>query len=347
MQNITCIYLKTLSQQSGENPRSSLLIEYNNQNYILNLWEPWHEIGDYLPPYTKINVFNVEIVEDGESVFYSAGSQSIVVIDPDILMYASSVGNISYCPRSYYINDIVGELPSPYVAVRGTIVHVALSAAIASKSKPSLILPDVLNWFELNYEQLGYKKSDVHQDVKVMTESLDDFMDNFSDFSIPESLFLSPELGIRGRIDVLDKNQIYELKTAKVTNADQVRFSDSMQVSLYSYGIGNIRNTNTSQSGSVIYVGSGDVVSKQVNPSWGILRYSIQLRNLAYRISYLGYIPPILPEEQNKKCEKCSVRILCTLICAGLYQYRTCENCNNNIICSKKALPQKRQSARP
>lgn len=343
MQNLDCVFLKFVSSKDGDNPLSTILVDVNKTHFIVNLWSPWNDIADYLPAFTPLKIFNVDKITEDDSTYFSAGKQSIVVVDPDVLLNATSVNSVSYCPRSYYLNEIIGETPSPYIAIRGSIVHDSLGLAVATKSKPSDVLPQVLDSFSLQYEYHGFNKESVYQDVRKMTESLDSFVSTLGSDALPEMLFLSPYFGIRGRIDLFDENTIYELKTAKVSEEKEIRFSDLLQVSLYNYGIqSKIDNTNQ-QDGTVIYVGTNEVILKTASPSWGLLRFGIEKRNMAYRISYLGYVPPILPESQIKKCEKCSVKYFCFALCAGLYQERRCSTCPHETLCSKKALPNEHQ----
>lgn len=342
MENIEAVCIKILSQKGGENPLTSLLVEINKIQYVLNLWTPWNEIGDYIQPYTKIRAFNVDKIKNSDSIYYSAGKKAIVVVDPDILINASTIGNISYCPRSYYISEKMGDTLSPLSAIKGTIVHVALSTAIASGNSPTEVLSDVIDYYSIQFEQLGYSRENIETEVYKMVEALDQFIKTLPTETIPESLFFSPYLGIRGRIDVLAE-RIYELKTAKLGTDDDARFSDMMQVTLYSFGLTDMKESIAQTDGTVLYVGSETLQPKEVNISWGILRYAIQMRNIAYRISFLDYIPPILGENQSRKCSKCSVQVMCSLFCAGLNQFRNCEICNHSHFCSKTVLSEKEQ----
>ncbi len=339
MDNLDCVYLKTLSSKGGDNPLSTVLVDVNKEHYIVNLWSPWHEIGEFLAPYTPLKIYNVNQITEDDSTYYSAGSKSIVVIDPDILLYATSINSVSFCPRSYYINEIIGETSSPYIAIRGSIVHDCLGLAIASKSKPSDILPEVLDSFSLQYEYHGFKKESVYQDVRKMTESLDSFVSTLGPNSLPEMLFLSPFFGIRGRIDLFNDDHIYELKTGKVSEERDIRFSDLLQVALYRYGIQDKISDAKPPDGTVIYVGTNEAVFKTASPNWGLLRYGMEQRNKAYRISHLEFIPPILPESQLNKCRNCFVKHYCALLCSGLNQERRCSTCPHDQLCTKKSLP--------
>ncbi len=339
MEILSCVYVKTLSQKKGDNPRSSLMISVNNQTRTLNLWEPWFELGDSLTPYSKLLLYNVDKKTTEDGFYYSAGRKTIVVINPDILLNATSINSVSYCPRSYYLNEIVGDTVSPYIATRGSIIHNCLSASIVTSTKPSDNLSDTIEDFSLKFEYLGYSKEDVHQDLREMAKSLDPFVSNLIGESLTEILFLSPLLGVRGRIDLLHENQIFELKTAKVSEDDELRFSDLLQVTVYQYGLSNDINLSKQENGTVIYVGTNEAVQKTADPNWGLLRYAMQQRNLAYLISHQGLIPKLLPESQHKKCRRCSVRHFCFLVCAGLEQERRCSTCPHNELCTQKSLP--------
>ena len=340
MENLTCVYLKTLSQKEGDNPRSTLLVSMKNKTYTLNLWDPWNDLASFLVPYDKLLIYNVDKILTDEGFYFSVGKKSIVVVEPDLLLNATSINNVSYCPRSYYLNEIVGDTISPYIAVRGSIVHNCLSKAITSSSKPSDNLSSTIDDFSLQYEYLGYTKEDVLQDLNKMAESLNPFVSSLTGNALPEILFLSPSLGIRGRIDLLYENQIYELKTAKLSDDDELRFSDLLQVTVYQYGVSNKIDEKRQKDGTVIYVGTNKAVQKKADPNWGLLRFAMQKRNLAYFISHQGYVPPILPESQHNKCRKCSVRHFCFLVCAGLEQERNCSKCPHNELCTQQSLPQ-------
>ena len=343
MVNLTGIYIKTLSESEGDAPRTTILAVVDKENVILNLWSPWDTLGDYLEPYTQFKIFNVELIEKDDDVFYSVGSRSIFVLDPDILINATSINNVSFCPRSFYLNEILGELPSPYVAIRGSIVHDCLNSAIVNKTKPSEELTSIIDSFSLQYENVGFTKEAVHKDVRAMTECLDPFVENLLGDTIPETLFLSPLYGIRGRIDILHDDHIYELKTAKVTEDKEIRFSDLLQVTAYRYGLENYTDQIEPKEGSIIYVGTEKVVEKTAQPNWGLLRFAMTQRNIAYRISYMGYEPNILPSEDKNKCNNCFSRHYCAIVCAGLNQERNCSTCHHESFCTKKALPKKYQ----
>ncbi|MCK5409253.1 MAG: PD-(D/E)XK nuclease family protein, partial [Candidatus Heimdallarchaeota archaeon] len=233
MDNLDCVFLKTLSQKRGDNPLSTVLIDVDKEHFILNLRSPWHELADYVEPYTPLKIYNVNKIKDDNSTYYSAGKKSIIVVDSDILLNATAINNVSFCPRSYYVSQIIGETASPYIAIRGSIVHDCLGLAVSSGSKPSDLLPHVLDNFSLKYEYHGYRKEAVYQDVRKMTESLDPFVLQLGPDSLAEMLFLSPYFGIRGRIDLFSDDHIYELKTGKVSEEKDIRFSDLLQVTLY------------------------------------------------------------------------------------------------------------------
>ncbi|MHA1685597.1 MAG: hypothetical protein ACTSYD_04220, partial [Candidatus Heimdallarchaeaceae archaeon] len=85
MEQLTCIYIRTLSRTYGDNPRSTILIEYLGDTFNLNLWSPWHTVVEGLEPYTKLTIYNIKKIPTDNSPYFSAGSDSIVVVDPDIL----------------------------------------------------------------------------------------------------------------------------------------------------------------------------------------------------------------------------------------------------------------------
>lgn len=339
MLNLDCAFLKTLSQKDGDNPLTTVLIDVDTEQFILNLWSPWNEIADYLPPYTTLKIFNVNKVANEESHYYSADSKTIIVVDPDILMNATAANSVSFCPRSYYINEIVGDTPSPYIAIRGSIVHDALSLAVSNNSKPSEELSKVLDSYSLQYEYYNYRKETVFQDVRKMAESLDSFVEHLPPKSLPEILFLSPFFGIRGRIDLYTDDNIYELKTGKVSEEKDIRFSDLLQVTLYRYGLQSQIDNSQLDTGSVLYVGTNTLVQKEASPNWGLLRYGMIHRNIAHRITHIGYVPPILSESQQNRCRNCFVKHYCALVCAGLNQERRCSTCPHDQLCTKNALP--------
>jgi DNA replication ATP-dependent helicase Dna2 len=343
MVDLTGIYIKTLSNSDNENPRTTILAAVNKENVVLNLWSPWDTLDEYLEPYTPFKAFNVELIEKDDTVLYSVGSRSIFVLDPDILINATSINSVSFCPRSYYLNEILGELPSPYVAIRGSIVHDALNSAIVNKSKPSEELSSVIDSFSLQFENIGYTKEAVHKDVREMAECLDLFVEDLKGNTKPEILFLSPLYGIRGRIDILHDDYIYELKTAKVTEDKKIRFSDLLQVTAYRYGLENYIDQIEPKEGSVIYVGTKKIVEKIAQPNWGLLRFAMNQRNIAYRISYLGFEPKILPPEDKNRCRNCFSKHYCAIVCAGLNQERNCSTCHHESFCTKKALPEEYQ----
>jgi DNA replication ATP-dependent helicase Dna2 len=339
MESLTCVYLKTLSKTGGDNPRVTILVDSENRTFIVNLWSPWHVIGEYIQPYTLLKLFNIEKMQDKDSVYFSAGSSSIIVVDPDVLINATAVNNVSFCPRSYYLNEIVGETASPYIAIRGSIIHDSFGSAIASGTKPSEQLSSVIDSFSLQFEKFGYTREDVNKELREMAESLDSFVEKLKGDSLPEILFLSPTFGIRGRIDLFNSGHIYELKTGKVHADDNIRFSDLLQVTLYKYGLDEHLNLSKPSDGTVIYVGTNKAILKTAQPSWNLLRYAIEQRNIAYRISYLGYNPPILPEDQMNRCKKCSVKHFCAMVCAGLKQERRCSTCPHDLLCTHNAMP--------
>ncbi|NPD87290.1 MAG: AAA family ATPase [Asgard group archaeon] len=343
MANLAGVYIKTLSSSNSDNPRSTILATIKKENVVINLWSPWHDIGEYIQPFTSFRVFNAEKKEKDDAIFYSVGSKSIFIVDSDILINATAINSVSFCPRSYYLNEIVGELPSPYVAIRGSIVHDCLNSAIVSKSRPSEELSAVLDAFSLQYENIGYTKEAVYQDVREMAECLDPFVENLKGQTIPEILFLSPFYGIRGRIDILHNDHIFELKTAKLTEDKEIRFSDLLQVTAYRYGLENFTEQTKPNEGTVIYVGTKKVVEKSAAPNWGLLRYAMIQRNTAYRVSYLGYEPNILPPKDKNKCRNCFVKHYCAIVCAGLNQERNCSTCHHESYCTKKTLPKSHQ----
>jgi DNA replication ATP-dependent helicase Dna2 len=156
-------------------------------------------------------------------------------------------------------------------------------------------------------------------------------------------LFLSPYYGIRGRIDVLNNDHIVELKTAKVSEDREIRFSDLLQVTAYRYGLENLTGQKKPAEGTVVYVGTDKVVEKNAEPNWGLMRYAMTQRNTAYRISYLGYEPKILPPKDANRCRNCFMKYYCAIVCAGLKQERNCSTCHHESFCTKKEIPKSHQ----
>ena len=68
MLNLDCVFLKTLSQKEGDNPLTTVLIDIDKEQFVLNLWSPWNELGDYLPPFTPLKIFNVDKKTDDDIV---------------------------------------------------------------------------------------------------------------------------------------------------------------------------------------------------------------------------------------------------------------------------------------
>jgi DNA replication ATP-dependent helicase Dna2 len=284
---------------------------YNPQNrnqFKLGLIKPWIYFPfskiSYLTHLRIINPFQLSKEE------YETTPDTLIVINPDILISARMIANAQICPRQSYLMFIQGESKPTLPMIRGLIIHDAFSLIISNKTSVKNAIERTFDnySFELSYlkADIDNLKNEVIPVVNGLAKSAITLQD---DQVIPELTFLSPMYGLSGRIDFWAKDELYELKTGKKIPSQEINTwrSDLYQTLVYMHGLSATPNKAVKKA-FVIYSGKGNPAFRRTEMNIKFLQEIHIARNHCYLFQYEDYQPQM---REINACKYCFVKDLC------------------------------------
>ena len=211
------------------NTFSRICIKTDNEDiYYVNLYSKWQNASRYLFKFANIHLFNIKKNVNDEKSF-SAGADSLLVLEPDVLLDASSLAECFQQSKPlfllYFLKKFIYSETSPQM-LKGNVVNQVLDDYLSSSE------------FDFNETVKRCFKTNVFSSIRLQPSELNNIRKNIAETHFPniikfsdtlksknvsiEPAFISPKFGLQGRLDVLaiDKNDenrkdIIELKSGK------------------------------------------------------------------------------------------------------------------------------------
>lgn len=288
------------------------LFDLQNQEKIeLTLYEPWV----YFPfsnveYYTLIRLINPFLVDESANE-YETTPDTLILLNPDVLINSRAITSAGSCPRRAYIDHIIGETKTNLPMVRGSIIHEAYSSIIANYTPAQEAMQTALERFAFTLDILEVNLEEFKKDILHVLKGLELSAPTLQSKTVqPEITFLSPTFGIMGRIDYWSPQEIFELKTGRKIPHRNTWFSDLLQTVIYMHGLSSSPNKAVSKS-SVIYSGEGIPAFRQTTLDQTLLQQIHMARNYSYLVQFSGYVPKILG---SKICDRCFSQEECHIL---------------------------------
>ena len=280
----------------------------SQQKVHLTLHKPWlyfpfREVN-YLTP---IRIFNPFQVENDE---YETTPDTLILLNPDILINSRAIANASACPRRAFLQFLTGESKPNLPMIRGSIIHDAFSAIVAKGIPVSEALREGFEKYAFQLSYLSANLKDIAADITPVLQGLAQSAPTLQENNlVSEMTFLAPVYGIMGRLDYWSSKELYELKTGRKIPETNTWFSDLMQTVIYMHGLSSTPKAVTKSS--VIYSGEGTPSFRQTTINLDLLQRIHIARNYCYLIQFEGYIPP---KTEIKICSHCFSQDTCISI---------------------------------
>jgi len=140
---------------------------------------------------------------------FLTGAESLVVLEPDWLLDVTALSGTDYCLRQWLANRLASQ-PATLPQLRGTAVHACFQSLCRDGILPADLVPTVLARADLSLALLGASPESLLEAVAPHLERLTQWRARYgdellADGAVPcfESTLLCPELGLRGRIDLV------------------------------------------------------------------------------------------------------------------------------------------------
>lgn len=248
---------------------------------------------------------------------------SLLVIDPDRLIDISSLDGTEYCLRSWFARRLAPDAPS-IASIRGTIVHACFGQMMANPTqRPSIFasLPTALAAQTLAMALLPNAVADLPDKVRSHLSHLSDWAAT-AGFALvsqnerqprSETLLLCPELGLRGRIDLLALDSagvqvIIELKTGKHNPSYP---GAHFQTHGYQAILHAQQRHAPSLTATVLYTGALVLDQHRIDYSLPSVARVITMRNMAVLAEWWDLVPAT---GSGAQCAKAFRREDCDLI---------------------------------
>lgn len=291
----------------------------NAKSFLVN--SPWYQFLQYLDKYSQV------FISSDTNII---GKEDYLVLEPSYLVSVTATVEAISCPRRLYIkNQGAEERQSREILKKmsfGNLLHGVLSHrisfktdideaidAVVEKSKIELLTSNIIEKEAYSY---------LHNNSQILNT-----------LNIQGKTELDSQnwqYGLSGKFDAITDNRIIEFKSSKIP--DLHPWPDhNLQMITYIQMMEDIQN----YQGTVLYVNEGEMGMKK--PTDWPIEETIEARNLAYLVYQGKIIPPVLRDEEKKKCNSCFVKTGCYILCAGLETQRDCQDCYHNSFCDKQA----------
>ena len=294
----------------------------------LTLWGKWTETGAYLEPGMELAVYDAEREEFRGETQYSAGGDSMVVVEPGFLVDVTSIRSWVQCPRMYYL----GKLDSAGLAepvVKGTIVHEVFGDLLRGQELGSAVEKRITD-AGLDIGLLGADPEALRETVRQHARAIEGWLEQSRltdrDEWRSEQLLVSERYGMKGRADAVRRGSPVELKTGKNTRREP-RFEDKVQATCYALVLGEQRG-EPPDTGTLLYTKnatvdraeeSGDLSpAKEFSIGSGLLRYVLRARNELAAMEHDSGVPTGYEADAN--CEYCFEQDTCMAVSGRLDQ---------------------------
>lgn len=298
----------------------------------------------HLPPATNVTEHK------GRKIYrYRANSYTLAVLEPDTLLNITDLNAAEYCPRQYLLNRLVSFSQSAPI-IRGNLVHHAFKELLKEHDRGELMtdhnryeppLATLHRHFEQELERSSIELALAHISPEAMRaevaphlESLATWYTNqrSSLWDMPtgcstehlqeqqsenlvraETFLLAPEIGLRGRLDLLwrqsGQQRLLELKTGGA-KGELPQSSHRWQVRGY-HALLTVRRDSKMKKAlaTLLYSGTpGEAEAFGIPFTVKELQRVNETRNIL-ALSHVTGIPPAPPS--SSRCTKCSMLNAC------------------------------------
>ncbi|MBA3825139.1 MAG: AAA family ATPase [Ktedonobacterales bacterium] len=244
--------------------------------------------------------------------------ESLVVVAPDLLLNITDLSQGDYCVRQEVLHEM---FPGTHggAAVRGTLIHNIFKERLKDPtSTTEILLEDGLHAAVVALAEAGTTENEVRTEVAPHLAALDAWYARQGKALDPqhvraESFLLAPELGLKGRLDILwadgADRRLLELKTGKPGN-EPPKLEHRWQVYGY-HALLAARGTGAQRlpGATLLYSSTSDVAT-----AFGIpaklhdMQRVMALRNELALVRVTGRVPA--PPGGNK-CARCMLHPRC------------------------------------
>jgi len=278
------------------------------QKIKLTLFKPWVYF-----PFSKISYLThirvIDAFQTSETEFETT-PDTLIIINPDILINARTISSAQTCPRQSFLQFIKGESKPTLPMIRGLIIHDSYSLIVSQNYSVKDAITKVIGKYSFSLSYLSVKIGELRKEVTPIIHGLFKSVITLQEVdAIPEMTFLSPKYGLMGRIDFLSKNELYELKTSKKIPSKEINTwrSDLYQTLIYMHGLSPYPSKAVKKS-FVIYSGLGTPAFRKTDINVQLLQNIHVARNHCYLFQYEDYHPPVI---ETRTCSYCFVKELC------------------------------------
>ncbi|MFK7905626.1 MAG: DEAD/DEAH box helicase [Chitinophagales bacterium] len=257
--------------QMARNERRYFQLTCASQEYgkiNIYLWEEFIYLHSLVWEYARIHFTHLDIEESNLQTtepIYKISRESLVTLDPDFLIDATSMAN---CSLREGVNGLMmilqkfAGMPTNYYFMRGSIVNNYLDEVMAGNPAPPLMdmfseyiqKKPTYSLIFTNDDYRKLRKETEYHFATLQNEYVQQLQKKALSF---EPTFLSEKFGIRGRLDMLvtypdepNRKDVIELKTSKdpLQYGRNVNYKDSLQAIAYNLLLDTIDPKHTGVS---------------------------------------------------------------------------------------------------
>ncbi len=258
---------------------------------------------------------------EDEAIPLQTSHASLVVLEPDLLLNITDINNAEYCVRQYVIRRMVPSAPTT-ATLRGTLIHQVFkemlkSAAPGDEGHLHRALRSQLPDLALRQLTLEHATADAEPHLHALQAWYAGQRQTLWRQSAPdiraETFLLAPEIGLKGRLDVLLRDEqgdsLLELKTGDV-RATLPRRQHRWQVHGYQALLAVRHPHDERRAGAtLLYSGTpGNAEGYGIPFTLRDLHRVVELRNALALTHATATVPP---PPRASTCARCMVRHEC------------------------------------
>ncbi|MCX7737352.1 MAG: AAA domain-containing protein [Candidatus Kapabacteria bacterium] len=239
-------FISIILENKGKSKKESLIISgYNDILGTVKIFldKKWQILWENLWKTAKLHLFNLNIPKESKDNIFFTNSNSIIIIEPDILIDATDLSNCflnnGFSPIPYFLNRLIPSEFSP-IMIQGNLINSIFDEIISNREitfdeaydKAIKIKPlQIFAIANINIETLKEIKKWLRSNFEILKKRIDEIE---GDLISIEPSFYSPIYGLQGRLDLLiefendnSRKIIIELKSGQAPNKDlSIRTSD-------------------------------------------------------------------------------------------------------------------------
>ncbi|HEY7342956.1 MAG TPA: AAA domain-containing protein [Ktedonobacterales bacterium] len=302
----------TLRDERGE----TLRVRCEEQGRAL-----WRELSAYPPDrWRGLRLYIHHLARTSTAETLRLLPAGVIVLEPDLLLNITDINNAEYCVRQYPLRRMAPSPPSA-ASLRGTLIHTAFKELLKGGDEPiEVYLQRALDaaQVELALRQIseGEMAAEAAPHVRALAawyaQSRQNLWRTAPDIRA-ETFLLAPEVGLKGRLDVLlhdpHGGSLLELKTGNV-RASLPKREHRWQVHGYQTLLAaRFPGRQDGPGATLLYSGTPGRADAYMIPFiHRDLQRVMELRNALALVHATGAVPP---PPSALKCARCMVRQDC------------------------------------